>query len=103
VDVVNLRLVAKVIFPAEVEPEALMSSEVRAGGASGKKVRKAYYGKDYGWLETPILGLSDLPDKATRGPLIIELYDATCVVPPYAEARSGKWGAIEIDIKSEEG
>jgi len=103
VDVVNLRLLAKVIFPAEVEPEGLMSSEVRAGGASGKKVRKAYYGKDYGWLETPILGLPDLPDKPTKGPLIIELYDATCVVPPYAEVRSGKWGTIEIDIKSEEG
>jgi len=103
VDVVNLRLVAKVIFPAEVEPEALMSSEVRAARASAKKVRKAYYGKNYGWLETPILGLPDLPDKPTKGPLIIELYDATCVVPPYAEARSGKWGTIEIDIKSEEG
>jgi len=103
VDVVNLRLLAKVIFPAEVAPEALMSSEVRAGGASSKEVREAYYGKDYGWLETPILGLPDLTNKATKGPVIIELYDATCVVPPYAEVRSGKWGTIEIDIKSEEG
>ena len=104
VDVVNLRLLAKVIFPAEVEPDALMSSEVRAGGASAKKVRKAYFGKKYGWLETTILGLPDLSERAaTKGPLILELYDATCVVPPYAEARSGKWGTIEIDIKSEEG
>jgi N-methylhydantoinase A/oxoprolinase/acetone carboxylase beta subunit len=50
------------------------------------------------------LGLPDLSERAaTKGPLILELYDATCVVPPYAEARSGKWGTIEIDIKSEEG
>jgi len=103
VDIVNLRLLAKVVFPAEVAPEALMSSEVRAGRASGKKSRKAYYGKDYGWLETPILRLLDLTDKPTKGPLVVELYDTTCVVPPYAEARSGKWGTIEIDIKSEEG
>ena len=99
-DVVNLRLLAKVIFPAEVAPESIAGAEVSAGATTGKRVRKAYYGKDYGWLETPILRLPDLPDKATKGPLIIELYDATCVVPPYAEARSSKWGTIEIDIKS---
>jgi len=100
VDVVNLRLLAKVIFPAKLAPEGLAAAEVSTGAASGKRVRKAYYGKEYGWLETPILRLPDLPDKATKGPLIIELYDATCVVPPYAEAKSGRCGTIEIDIKS---
>ena len=103
VDVVSLRLLAKVIFPAEVEPEGLASSEVSAKAATGIKKRKAYFGKDYGWLDTPVLGLADLPDKATKGPMIIELYDATCVIPPYAEAKAGRWGTIEIDIKGEEG
>ncbi len=101
-DVVSLRLLAKVIFPAEVEPEGLASSEVSAKAATGIKKRKAYFGKDYGWLDTPVLGLADLPDKATKGPMIIELYDATCVIPPYAEAKAGRWGTIEIDIKGEE-
>jgi N-methylhydantoinase A len=32
------------------------------------------------------------------GPLIIEEYDATCVIPPGCEASLDDWGNIIIDI-----
>ena len=102
IDVVNLRLQAKVFFPTEVEPENLVSSESRAAKTNDNKKRKAYFGKEFGWLQAPILGLSDLTAEKMKGPLIVELYDTTCVVPPYAEAKLGKWGAIEITILSQE-
>jgi N-methylhydantoinase A len=100
IDVVNLRLQAKVIFPTEVEPENLVSSEIKAAKTDEHKKRKAYFGKEFGWLESPILGLSDLAAEKMKGPLIVELYDTTCVIPPYAKAKLGKWGAIEITVMS---
>lgn len=98
IDAVNLRLQAKVIFPADVKPENLMTSEIKAARANDHRKRKAFFGNEFGWIESPILRLSDLADEKLKGPLIIELYDSTCVVPPYAEAKLSKWGAIEITV-----
>jgi N-methylhydantoinase A len=60
--------------------------------------RAAYFGPDHGWVETPVLRRSDL--SATRtGPLIVEEYDATCVVPPGARASLDASGNIVIDLE----
>jgi N-methylhydantoinase A len=59
--------------------------------------RRAYFGAETGWLETPILRRSDL--LALRaGPLIVEEYDATCVVPPGAKAELDAGGNILIAL-----
>ena len=47
--------------------------------------RKAYFGYDFGWMDTPILRRSDLKN-ARVGPLVVVEYDCTCVVPPNATA-----------------
>jgi len=47
-----------------------------------------------------VLGLQDIPKRPRKGPVIIELYDSTCVVPPYGQFSAGPWGTIVIDIKS---
>jgi N-methylhydantoinase A len=59
--------------------------------------RPAYFGADAGWVETPIVRRSEL---ATRraGPLIVEEYDATCVVPPGAMAALDPGGNIVIEL-----
>jgi N-methylhydantoinase A len=56
--------------------------------------RRAYFGS---WAETPILKRSELARPRT-GPLIIEEYDATCVVPPGARAELDGAGNIVIDL-----
>ena len=43
--------------------------------------RPAYFGPDQGWIETRVVRRSDLA-QPTDGPLIVEEYDATCVVLP---------------------
>jgi N-methylhydantoinase A len=58
-------------------------------------VRRAYFGPERGWLETPILRRSDLA-AGRAGPLIVEEYDATCVVPPGATANLDAGGNIAI-------
>ena len=56
--------------------------------------RRAYFG-DAGWFETPVLRRSDL-SRPRKGPLIVEEYDATCVIPPDAKSRLDQFGNIEI-------
>ena len=59
--------------------------------------RPAWFGAGHGWVETPILRRSDLA-RARVGPLIIEEYDATCVIPPGAGASLDAGGNIVIDL-----
>ncbi len=60
--------------------------------------RRAYYGPELGWLETPVLRRSDLGKDLRAGPLIVEEYDATCVVPPAARAALDRRGNILIEL-----
>lgn len=79
VEVVSFRVVARVaedVPTAQVVPQKAVSAATRA----------AYFGQEYGSLETPVLGRGDLDHVPRPGPLIVEEYDATTVVPP-------GWGA----------
>ena len=66
---------------------------------SGAKVasRRAYFGDDHGWLDTPVLSRADL-DAPRVGPLIVEEYDSTCVVPPGTRAERDAAGNIVITL-----
>ena len=56
--------------------------------------RRAYFGS---WIETPVMRRSDL-SQTKKGPLIVEEYDATCVVPPGARAELDAGGNIVIEL-----
>ncbi|MCL5026934.1 MAG: hydantoinase/oxoprolinase family protein [Chloroflexi bacterium] len=79
VELVNLRLVVQALPSRAAQPAHAV---IAAAGASGEAVRPAYFGAPYGTLPTPVLGRRDLGCGQRRGPLIIEEYDATAVVPP---------------------
>jgi N-methylhydantoinase A len=59
--------------------------------------RRAYFAPDIGWVETPVLRRSDLSG-ARAGPLIVEEYDATCVVAPGASAALDAGGNIVVEF-----
>jgi N-methylhydantoinase A len=59
--------------------------------------RAAWFGAQHAWVETPILRRSDLT-LPRFGPLIIEEYDATCVIPPSAKAGLDAGGNIVIEL-----
>ncbi len=74
VESVALRVVATVAVdktPAAAAPEI---GEARR--------RAAFFGPDHGLVEIDVIGRGRLRARARAGPLIIEEYDATCVVPP---------------------
>jgi N-methylhydantoinase A len=95
VELVNIRVVARV--PArEIDAPARR----RATVAATTRVREAYFGPAFGSHATPILSRSDLRDRMLPGPLIVEEYDSTCVVPPDATATADKWNNLIIHLRS---
>ena len=59
--------------------------------------RQVYFGRERGWMKTPVVQRSEL-STSRPGPLIVEEYDATCVVPPGARATLDAGGNIVIDL-----
>jgi N-methylhydantoinase A len=71
----------------------------RAGGDFGEPSdRQAYFGPEVGFLTTPVLVRPDLRGTTLSGPLIVEEYDATIVVPPGCDASLDEWGNVDIRI-----
>ena len=48
----------------------------------GPPTRPVYFGPNHGWTHTPITTRPSLPRQPAPGPLLIEEYDSTTVVPP---------------------
>ena len=44
--------------------------------------RQAYFGQQSGTIDTPVIARGDLSERSTDGPLLIDEYDSTIVVPP---------------------
>ena len=94
--------------PVELVSIQVVGQGLRVGGGVPERVkpsraepappapRRAYFG-DAGWIETPVLRRSDLTS-VRQGPLIVEEYDATCVVPPGATAHLDDGGNIVIAL-----
>ncbi len=91
IQVVNLRLTARVIRPADRPPLRLAgSSPVDASE------RQAYFGPRHGLVRTRVIGRGDLDGNARPGPLLVEEYDATTLIPPGCSTRLDTWGNIVI-------
>ena len=83
VELVSIQLVGQGLREGGGVPEQRAVEPRRSRAAHG--LAPAYFGAEHGWLETPILRRADLAT-GRAGPLIVEEYDATCVVPPGASA-----------------
>ncbi len=62
--------------------------------------RQAFFGPKHGVMETPVLTRAHLAGKAWQGPVVIEEYDCTCVVPPGMTARLDGQGNISIETNA---
>lgn len=87
IEIVNLRASGSLRSQSERGYDATRAS-IGNGGRSQVEptVRTAYFGKQRGLIETPVVPRSALSSSPRRGPLIVEEYDSTCVVPPGASA-----------------
>jgi N-methylhydantoinase A len=78
VELVSIQVVAKLIGSEQrIRPRmALHRDESLAS-----RTRSAYFGSKLGWLDATVVNRSEL-SVAMQGPIIVEEYDCTCVVPP---------------------
>jgi N-methylhydantoinase A len=74
---VNLRVVASVAR-RRLSSRHNTTNGFRPSQAS----RRAYFGRDYGLLDTPVVARGDLSRTPRPGPLLVDEYDSTVVVPP---------------------
>lgn len=77
---------------AHAQPDAVASR------TNGSASRRAYFGERWGAVETPIVSRAHLAT-ATAGPLLIDEYDSTIVVPPDATAALDEFGNIVVELK----
>jgi N-methylhydantoinase A len=61
--------------------------------------RSAYFGSTLGWIETPVIGRGDLSASIAHGPLLVDEYDSTAVIPPGCTARLDSLDNIRINIQ----
>ncbi|MGA0593610.1 hydantoinase/oxoprolinase family protein [Enterovirga sp. CN4-39] len=95
VETVNLRLVARGRAQTKSVPDAI---RLKAGSGRRPGTRAVYFGPA-GQVQTPIVARGDLRhDSWTAGPLLVEEYDSTTVVPPGGRARLIAWDTIEIEL-----
>jgi N-methylhydantoinase A len=78
---VNVRVLGTVhrADAAKIDVEGALDASRRK---ANKTVRQVYFGPAFGHVETPILCRADLGATPRSGPMILEEYDTTCVVPP---------------------
>ena len=91
VELVSIQVVGHGLREGPSVPERVRASR---GEPVPPPPRRAYFGT---WIETPVMRRSDLA-KPRTGPLIVEEYDATCVVPPGAKAELDAGGNILIAL-----
>jgi N-methylhydantoinase A len=90
IELVNLRLVARAVHEPFVETVLRVDRSPVTHGLS----RPAYFGRKYGVLHTPVVTRDQLTETPRLGPLIVEEYDATTIVPPDWTARLDDLGNI---------
>jgi N-methylhydantoinase A len=94
VDLVNIRVVARVAAENGAAPRLAAATPLPA-----QDQRRSVYFGPKGWHELPVLSRASLAGQQRAGPLIVEEYDATCVVPPGWSA--GLDGAGNIHLARE--
>ena len=95
VEVVALRLIGKAATsgrpPALVEPAALSA-------APSASSRRAYFGAQWGLVDTPIITRRSIQGTQC-GPLLIDEYDSTIVVPPGTQVRIDDYNNLEMSLE----
>ena len=56
--------------------------------------RDVYFGPNRGWESVPIVNRPSLAGATTEGPLVVEEYDSTTVIPPNWTAATDQWSNL---------
>ena len=82
---------------ARATDRPLLDATPATAPAGPNRSRTAYFGPGTGWQEATLLQRADLVTPR-MGPLIIEEYDATLVIPPGCRASLGEGGSVLVEV-----
>lgn len=77
---VNIRVVARGISDSPRVPDRIEFTSVPRERQN--QTRKVFFVSENAWIDTPVIDRLDLENGVNPGPLVIEEYDSTTVVPP---------------------
>ena len=97
VETMNVRVIARVAGNPSHVPDRLTLDDRTAPRHESRAV---YFGPQFGALTTRVCSRADLGAAWTAGPLLVEEFDSTTVVPPDGRARLIAWDTIEIELAS---
>ena len=97
VDLVSVRVIgeAEPLGPRALDPDAAVRGHREPEDRASE--RTVFFGPEHVSLDTPIIGRAELSAVQTAGPLIVEEYDATSVVPPEWRASRDPRGNIVME------
>ena len=98
-----LRLTARLSSsrPSPTVVTKTISSPAKARAST--MTRAAYWGPAQGSIETPVMSFDALGFEPIAGPVLIDCYDTTIVVPPNATIVAGEWGNAVLTVAGKEG
>ena len=94
VDLVSIRMLARVV--GDGAGAIRLASDAPA--AAGALTRSAYFGPEVGTLDVPVVGRAALAEGVVQGPIFVDEYDSTTVVPPGCTATLDAFGCIDIHV-----
>ncbi len=94
VETMNLRVVARGVPDRPRVPERL---SLPGEAAPARRARRVHFGPDHGTIEVPACGRMELGAEWRDGPLLVEEFDSTTVVPPGWRARRIAWDTIDVE------
>ncbi|HEY8602101.1 MAG TPA: hydantoinase/oxoprolinase family protein [Thermomicrobiales bacterium] len=97
-ELVSLRLVARGLTDGPRLPERLGGNGETQTDRQEQHSRRAYFGQEIGWYDTPVVGRDAIGPAPQPGPIIVEEYDATTVVPPDATIRRDALGNLRLAL-----
>jgi N-methylhydantoinase A len=93
---VNIRV--RGTIPADTfRPCDIPARQANPGGK--QDIRRVYFGPQLGHLDTPIVNRGMLSSGTRAGPMILEEYDTTCLIPPDWAAAADRNGNVVLNCR----
>jgi N-methylhydantoinase A len=96
IELVKVRLIGRGLRARRLDFAAMSVTERPAARSTGS--RAVSFGRGQAFIETPILARRSIGRGARPGPLIVDEFDATIVVPPDASVCRDEIGNIVMEI-----
>jgi N-methylhydantoinase A len=90
VELIGLSVIARGMPERPRLPDAIPPASIPVPAS-----RRAWF-PDVGWVDTPVIDRARLTSRPRAGPLIVQEYDATCLVPPGVDAGLDGFGNIRL-------